>query len=269
MPQKQVEKTKPPKQAEKIKPPKQPEKVKPPKQIEKTKLMISIVNRGDDEKLADALSEETRLLHYSFLGKGTARSNILDYFGLTSVEKRIVVTVIPESMERRLLTIAVETLKLYLVGNGIAFTIPLTSVSALIANAVTSGIVGSEKHQKGEKMKPIQYELIAAVYNLEYSDTVIEAARGAGAVGGTLINARTLSSNAVEEFVGAGISHESEILLVVTEHERRNEIMRAIREVAGLKTQGKAIVLSLPVDALVGIGTISDEYRQKEEDVQQ
>lgn len=243
-----------------------------PKSTEKAKLMISIVNRGDAIKLAEALSDEARLLHYTFLAKGTARSNILDYFGLTSAEKNIVVSVIPESMEKKLLTVAVETLKLYLVGKGIAFTVPLTSVSTLIANAVTADKAQqakAEKQSKGEKkMNAVQYELIAAVYNEEFSDTVIQAARDAGAVGGTLVNARSLSAEAVEQFVGVNISHESQILLVLTKRESRNAIMQAIRDVAGLKTEGRAIVMSMPVDALVGIGTISDEYRKKnDEDV--
>lgn len=239
----------------------------PQKRIEKTKLMISIVNPGDAAKLAEAMSDETRLLHYTFLGKGTARSNILDYFGLTSAEKNIVVSVIPETMEKRLLTVAVETLKLYLVGKGIAFTVPLSSVSALIANAVVADRppLKSIQQKGGNKMDAVQYELIAAVYNEEFSDAVVQAARGAGAVGGTLVNARTLSAKGIEQFVGVSISHEAEILLVITKRESRNAIMQAIRDVAGLKTEGKAIVMSMPVDALVGIGTISDEYRKKDD----
>ncbi len=234
------------------------------KRIERTKLMISIVNRGEETNLTDALGEEARLLHYTFLGRGTARSNILDYFGLTALEKSIVATVIPASMEKRLLTVAVETLRLYLVGNGIAFTVPLTALSALIANAVTTDVPNQKTTAKGGKKMNVQYELIAAVYDQEFSDAVLEAARGAGAVGGTLLNARTLSAEGVEQFIGVRISHESEILLVVTEKERRNDIMQAIRDRAGLKTGGRAIVISLPIDALVGIGTVSDEYRQKD-----
>lgn len=232
----------------------------PRKRIERTKLLVSIVNPSDDARLTEALSDVTRLLHYTFVGKGTARSNIMDYFGLTSAEKSIVISVIPESLEKKLLTVAVETLKLYLVGKGIAFTVPLTSISTLIADAV----VTDKAPAKGENKMPNgpRYDLIAAVYNQNLSDVVVEATRQAGAVGGTLLNARALSSTGVEQFVGVSLGETSEILLIITKREGRNKIMQAIRDVAGLKTEGGGVVMSLPVDALVGIGTISEEYHK-------
>ena len=188
----------------------------------------------------------------------------MEYFGLSGAEKNIVVSVIPESMERRLLSVAVNSLKLYLVGKGIAFTVPLTALSSLIANAVVADKIPAKG---GNKMSTAnKYDLIAAVYRQELSDAVLEATRAAGAVGGTLVHARTLSSAGVEQFVGVTLGAETEILLILTKRELRNDIMKAVQSVAGLKTDGSGVVLSMPVDALVGIGTPSDEYREKTEE---
>lgn len=223
---------------------------------------MGIVDPKDAVTFAETLNESARCLHFTFLGRGTARPNVRNYLGLGESEKSIVVSVIPESSERKLLTDVTESLKLYLTGRGIAFTLPLTSISSLIAGAISGESTG--KAQGGKKMNNGLYDLVAAVYNLEYSDKVLEAARGAGAVGGTLIHARTLSSAGVEQFVGIRLSEETEILLILTRRESRSAIMTAIRDVAGLKTSGCGTVLSLPVDALVGIGVSGEEFRESE-----
>lgn len=230
--------------------------------------MISIVSPDDAPILANALSEETRSLHFTFLARGTAKSNVMEYFGLSGAEKNIVVSVIPESMERRLLSVAVNSLKLYLVGKGIAFTVPLTALSSLIADAVVADKVPAKGGGKMPTKMPTanKYDLIAVVYRQELSDAVLEATRSAGAVGGTLVHARTLSSAGVEQFVGVTLGAETEILLILTKRELRNDIMKAAQSVAGLKTDGSGVVFSMPVDALVGIGTTSDEYREKTEE---
>lgn len=222
--------------------------------------MIAIVNPGDAVPLTQALSETTRCLHFSFFGKGTARESVRDYLGLSEAEKTVVVSVIPEALEKKLLTVAAETLKLFLIGRGIAFTVPLTSVSSLIAGAIAAE---ADKKEGGKKMNVGLYDLVAAVYNQEFSDKVLEAARGAGAVGGTIVHARSLSPEGVEQFVGVRLSEETEILLILTRRESRNAIMQAIQSVAGLKTEGVGTVLSMPVDALVGIGVSGDEFRER------
>ena len=79
------------------------------------------------------------------------------------------------------------------------------------------------------------------------------------------MHARTLSSDGVEQFAGISLSRETEILLVLTRREVRNDIMRAVQAVAGLKTEGGGVVLSVPVDGLVGLGTSGDEFRNKED----
>lgn len=235
----------------------------PPKTADRAKLMVSIVSPSDAPKLAEALSEETRCLHYTFLGKGTAKSNIMDYFGLET-EKNVIVSVIPESTEKKLLAVAENALKLYMVGKGIAFTVPLTAASTLIANAVIAGAQPKGVRNMSDE-KTSQYDLVAAVYKQEFSDAVLDAAKKAGAVGGTLVHARTLSSEGVEQFAGISLSRETEILLVLTRREVRNDIMRAVQAVAGLKTEGGGVVLSVPVDGLVGLGTSGDEFRNKED----
>ena len=97
------------------------------------------------------------------------------------------------------------------------------------------------------------FELIVSIVNRGYSDTVMEAARHAGASGGTVLHARGTGTHEVEKFFGITIQPEKEILLIVSKKEARNDIMRAIVKAAGLNTEGSGISFSLPVSDVLGI----------------
>ena len=51
---------------------------------------------------------------------------------------------------------------------------------------------------------------------------------------------------------------ETDSVFFLTSLEFRNKIMEAVRDVAGLKTEGGAVIFSLPVDDLVGVGRFED-----------
>jgi hypothetical protein len=52
-----------------------------------------------------------------------------------------------------------------------------------------------------------------------------------------------------------GTEYELEVLTTL---EYKTQIMEAVRDAAGLKTEGGAIIFSLPVDDLVGVGRFED-----------
>ena len=63
------------------------------------KLLISVLNPDDDEKMAQILNEYSVSLNYAFAGTGTARSNVLDYLGIDILEKSVMFSLIPECDE--------------------------------------------------------------------------------------------------------------------------------------------------------------------------
>ena len=98
------------------------------------------------------------------------------------------------------------------------------------------------------------HELIVVAVQNGYSSEVMDAARHAGAGGGTLIHAATLDNRKAEQLIGVTLQKETEILLILTKKEGRNAIMEAIRDAVGLKTDAGGVLFSLPVDNLVGVG---------------
>ena len=94
-------------------------------------------------------------------------------------------------------------------------------------------------------------ELIVAIYEKGYTDMVMDAAREAGAAGGTTIRAKGTGAGA-QKFFGLSLAEEKEIVLIVSSTENKKEIMKAIMQKAGIDTKAHALVFSLPVTETAG-----------------
>ena len=228
----------------------------------RVKLLVCIIKKGDEIALTEACNEQCVALSFSGLGYGTAKSHYMSYLGLDELEKRIVYSLIPDYCESRVLKAINKKLKLYLMGNGIAFTIPLSGISNLISNAILSTpyreeTTETQKNTK-EREKRKMHELIVAVVNQKFTDAVLDASRAAGATGATILHTRSVNNKQVEQVLGTTFKQETDTIAFLTSSEYKQKIMEAIRECAGLKTDGGAILFSLPVDSLVGIGRFEE-----------
>lgn len=97
-------------------------------------------------------------------------------------------------------------------------------------------------------------ELIVVIVNQGYDETVMAAARSAGARGGTIFNARgTAEAQDLVKFMGITIHPNKEILFILTSKTDRDKIMNAVKEAAGLATEGAGIIFSLPVSSVLGV----------------
>ena len=237
----------------------------------RVKLLVGIVNPEDEVKLTGIVNECTTAVHFSGIGHGTARSSYMNYFGFNEIGKRITLSLIPNTAEHDVLSAIGHGLKLYLVGRGIAFTLPLSGISNIINDGILSGNEKIERptaqrapiSKKKEKRK--MHELVIAVVNRKFTDLTIDAARAAGATGATVFHTRSINNSKAEQSIGTTINQETDSVLFLTTTEYKTKIMEAVRDTAGLKTEGGAVIFSLPVDDLVGIGRF-DEYVDGEEE---
>ena len=225
----------------------------------RTKLLISVVNQNDDVVLKEILDDFSVTLSFTFAGRGTARSAVLDYLGIGETEKAVVFSLFPESDEELILHEIREKMSLYLVGRGISFTVPLSAVSDIIAGglvrAAANKTVNGSKIMNNEGRK---YDLIIAAVDSNLTDEAMEAARSAGAAGGTIIRARSLENAKAEQFIGITLAKEQELLLILSKREGKLAIMNALSERVGLKTEAGGIIFSIPVDRTAGIGAAEE-----------
>ena len=115
------------------------------------------------------------------------------------------------------------------------------------------------KKKEEAVMGEVRHSLIAAVVNQGYSEAVMDAARKAGAGGGTVVHSRRLGDTEAMSFWGLSIQEEKEIVFIVAGKEHKLKIMQAIGEKCGVHSEAKGLVVSLPIDNVIGIEDDEEE----------
>ena len=232
----------------------------------RAKLLVAIINKEDEERFSETVNKLCTAVHFSGIGHGTARSSYMSYFGFNDIEKRIVYSIIPSTLEHAVLDAVGRELRLYLLGRGIAFTTPISAISSIVEDAVLSTPdrdIADAKSPVSKKEKTTMHELVIAVVNQKYTETAIEAARSAGATGATVFHTRSSNNARAEQSMGTVLPEQTDSIFFLTTEEYKLKIMEAVRDYAGLKTEGGAVIFSIPVDDLVGIGRFNGQIDEE------
>ena len=109
------------------------------------------------------------------------------------------------------------------------------------------------------------HELIVVILNEGYADLVMDAARAAGAGGGTVLHAKGTQPGESSQFFGLSIAEEKEMLLILTAAGDRSRIMRAVMDHAGVQSPAHTVMFSLPVESVAGLRSVMAAAGQREE----
>lgn len=226
---------------------------------EHAKWLVTIVDRGNGDKVIELCKQKHIRLNFVMLGVGTARQDIVDYLGLAQTEKEIIFSVIPESYVRPMLAQLENKMQLRKPGKGISFSIPMSGLSAAISKKMVGG--DSKTMQTDKEMlvgdmagaDDVRYELVVTVVNRGQSDVVMEAANQAGARGGTLMRAKGVGTDAIEKFFKVVIQPEKDVVLIIAERSKKQELMRGICNHVFEVTGEHAAAFSITIDDVSGI----------------
>ena len=220
--------------------------------MSKVYMMVTITNRNKRKDFQTFFKEYGLPVFLETIGRGTAQSEVLDYFGLEESEKLLFLAIVTGETWKKLRRGLITKMLIDVPGTGVSFIVPLSSVGG---RKTLQFLVNEQEFEKEEEtsMKDTDYELLVAIANQGYIDTVMDAARSAKAGGGTVIHAKGTGMELAKKYLG--------VSLVVTKSREKNQIMKAIMEQAGLDSKERTIVFSLPVTSVAGI-------RMLEEDIQ-
>ena len=97
-------------------------------------------------------------------------------------------------------------------------------------------------------MSKHSFELIVCIVNAGFSQNVMEAARAAGARGGTIVRGRGSANPEAEEFFNITIQPDKEIVFILVKASIKDTVLKAVYKNSGLPTEGQGIAFSLPVE---------------------
>lgn len=232
-------------------------------------MLVTIVDRGKGDGVAALLRQEGVLLHYIALGNGTAHKGLLSLLGLKDTAKDVVISFVRSGVARQAMRRLSYALEIDLPGRGIAFTLPVGSVGGAQALHYLMGedkpVVSEEGTTTMQQEQP-KNDLIITIVNRGYTDAVMEAALPAGARGGTVIHARGAGTEEASQFFGITIQPEKEMVLILVEHDLKVPVMQAITRNVGLNTEGHGLVISLPINDVMGVARMIVETEEEEKE---
>ena len=214
--------------------------------------MTTITDRSRCGESAAWYQEQGIPLVLTALGSGTATTEILDCLGLEATEKAVLFCVAPHSPQ--LVRRAEKALWLDVPGRGILMTVPVSSIGGAAARDY---LLQQEAEKSMEK--EITHELLVVITNQGHTDMVMDAARAAGATGGTAVHAKGTGTELAKKFFGVSIAAEKELIFILTLEETRVPIMKAIMAQAGMQTEAQSLVFSLPVSDIAGLRRLDGE----------
>lgn len=234
-------------------------------------MFVAIVNREKSAQLmAEFLQRHHMQLRFHCYGMGTASSEILDILGIGSTEKVIIIAIASGQVVAQVFHDLHRERRLMAPGKGIAFTIPMVAASRMVTTLLedeTACCLEAEcstpelqeqrcKLLESEVMKMKEesnFCLILSAVNQGYSEELMEAAKGAGAKGGTVIHVRGMGAQETMKVWGISVQEERELVLILAKRDQKTEIMQAISKKCGSQTEARGMIFALPVDGVEGL----------------
>ena len=216
--------------------------------------VISIVNPGLLSRMDGIVKALELPLVIELIGRGTARKDVLDLLGLSTHEYHIFMTIADRESTQRLIDEARRNLYIDAPGQGIIVATPIKSVGG----GKTLANLNGGRPTEGAPEINFNYEIVLAIANEGHTDTVMEAAREAGARGGTVLHGKGTGSKDAAKFFGVSIASEKEVIMIVAKSSEKAAIMKSIVNKAGTQTEAGAVVMSLPVSAVAGFGMLDN-----------
>ncbi|MBQ6331518.1 MAG: P-II family nitrogen regulator [Clostridia bacterium] len=233
--------------------------------MSKLYLMCTVLNRARLPEFLSLYRQERLDRNFIMLAHGTATSTILNTFGLENSEKAVSLTVVTDAVWKDVKKGLERRIRIDIPGTGIAFLVPISSIGGRRELAFFTEDLDYQRDEEETELKGTKQELLIVIGNRGYSEQIMDAAREAGATGGTVIHANGTGMKRAEKFFGISLSSERELILIVTATPKKNAIMQSIMKKAGLETDAKAVVFSLPVTDAAGLRLSEPEETEEEQ----
>lgn len=215
--------------------------------------VLSILDRSKSNEMVSLCMERELPIALTILGRGTATKKIFDLCGLEATEKSVIVTIADADKTKDLILKVRQKMYIDIPGNGIMLSIPIKSIGGGRTLAFLSD------NKTPDKLMPdlaFEYEMIVVIANEGHTEQVMDAARSAGAMGGTVLHAKGTGAEKAKKFYGVSLIDEKEMILIVAKASEKAGIMHNIIKEAGWNSPAGAVTFSLPVSDVAGLSTL-------------
>jgi nitrogen regulatory protein PII len=231
-------------------------------------LALTIVNDGQAASIVSLANDNESATSFVCHGKGTAQNDVYDVLGFGESKKQVIMSILKEDAWPGFKSDLDKRFAISRFSKGVSVFIEIDSVGGVSVYKFLSNR-RSDKIQEGKVMdnevavKKNDYDVVFAIVNDGFTDLVMEAAKRAGARGGTIMVAHGTGNKDIEKFFGVVITPEKQIVIILVPSKIKDEVMSNIYKDVGINTKGQGIAFSVPAKDVVGL--VSEEDIQKQE----
>ena len=225
--------------------------------MEGVKYIITVTHREYAEDYTEFFYKHGARNLIQLFATGSAKDKTLAALGIERALKVVFCAVVTESCAYEINQGLAREMNVTERGNGFSVTIPLDGIGGEFCKQYFLGDRPLEKKEKNKMEEKSKYVLLTVIADKGNVDVVMDAARAAGANGGTVLSAKGTGA-AIAKIFGVAISEEKEMIYIVAKREERDVIMKAVMEKAGKDTSAHGVVFSLPVESVLGIRSLED-----------
>jgi nitrogen regulatory protein P-II 1 len=109
----------------------------------------------------------------------------------------------------------------------------------------------------------MKFKVIFATVKTDYTDRIVDAAKGAGATGATIIPARGTGIHEAKTFFGLTLEAQTDIVLFLLEEHLVETILAVIKEAGQFEKPGTGIAFVMPVEQVVGLESQMERFKEK------
>ncbi len=212
-------------------------------------MLFSIVGRGKGKKYMDQLTAKGICFHMQMTAHGTAPSEMMDIFGLGNTDKDVVISYATEQAGRAYVEEITKDVGTNSGYGGLMMCFKLSAINRLTAEIIHRSYADSQEKGGSKKMANThKQQLILITVNQGFTNQVMQTAKKAGAMGGTILRARLASADKLEQYGDLAAQEEKEIIAILAPVSVASKIMDDVNKEHGFHTEACGTITALPVD---------------------
>ncbi|WP_273523004.1 P-II family nitrogen regulator [Mailhella massiliensis] len=218
------------------------------------KLLVTVIEKHRCDEAMAAARKAGAVGGTVILGRGTTENKWLRLLGLDDVEKELLYCVLPASLVRPVMD-AIRRAPGLARSRGIMFTLNVLDMFRPHASTPDAAFSHAQEEPMTDNRPELPgYELLSVIVNSGSADQVMDAARRAGASGGTVIHARGTARPDDATFFGITIVPEKELVMILSPRGDSARIMESIRAEFRDADPGSGIAFRMPVESFETLG---------------
>lgn len=109
----------------------------------------------------------------------------------------------------------------------------------------------------------MKFKLILSTIKTDLTDRIVDAAKGAGATGATIIPARGTGIREAKTFFGLSLEAQTDIVMLLVEEHLVDKILDGIKVAGEFHKPGTGIAFVVPVEHIVGLESQMEKFKEE------